>query len=243
MKALPAPLAYVAHVKVGYESRRQSIESQMRRINIPFEFMLDGDISDVTPERKQEFFHADFLRVEPLSTVSCALKHLLIYQRIVASGQPGALVLEDDILLAPDFSAAFQRTLVEARQREEIDESQLFISYENSYLRFVPRSERKAGRQLYRAAATRACGAYYISRGSAAAVLERARTQKMNLPIDWFLNEMSRDGGLSIYWCEPTIAEQGSVNGTFPSSITARKAGLLRTIIFAAKKAFWRLAG
>jgi GR25 family glycosyltransferase involved in LPS biosynthesis len=40
-------------------------------------------------------------------------------------------------------------------------------------------------------------------------------TYKINEPVDHWLNNAGRDNDLNVYWAEPTIATQGSANGTF----------------------------
>ena len=42
---------------------------------------------------------------------------------------------------------------------------------------------------------------------------------KINLPIDWWLNESSRDNNFKVYWAEPTIVTQGTQNGLFQTSL------------------------
>ena len=41
---------YVAHVKKGYEDRERHINEIMGRLAVSFTYMLDGDITDITPE-------------------------------------------------------------------------------------------------------------------------------------------------------------------------------------------------
>ena len=44
------------------------------------------------------------------------------------------------------------------------------------------------------------------------------KINNINLPLDWWLNEVIRDLKLEIYWMEPTIVTQGSEKGKFKSS-------------------------
>jgi hypothetical protein len=45
------------------------------------------------------------------------------------------------------------------------------------------------------------------------------KSNKINLPIDWWLNVASRDNDFKVYWAEPTIVTQGSQNGLFKTSL------------------------
>ena len=46
----------VLHVKQGYEERAKHIEKMLGELHIPFEYILDGDIKDITTEVLQKYF-------------------------------------------------------------------------------------------------------------------------------------------------------------------------------------------
>lgn len=225
----------VAHVKLGYEARRKSIEGQLGALGIPFEFMLDGDIPDIDEALASRWFAAGFA---PGPVQSCACKHLLIYDRIVTAGWRGALILEDDILLAKNFVPVFNASLDELGRQDDAFLDAAWISYENSTLRMPSRSELRRGQLLYRAALTRCTGAYYIGAGAAAALLRAASTLKVDKPIDLWVNDMASriPDDLQIHWCHPTVAEQGSMNGQFDSMSARRSATLWRRVKWSADK-------
>lgn len=225
----------VAHVKEGYEHRRESIEWQMADLGIDFEFMLDGDISDIDAELSSRFFSPRF---GPGPTQSCACKHFLMYERIVRAEWPGALILEDDILLAKNFVHVFQASLQELRARDAAALHTAWISYENSTLRMPPRSTLRAGQLLYPAMLTRCTGAYYIGAGAAAALLHAASVRKADKEIDLWVNDMAQlmPDKLHIHWCHPTVAEQGSMNGQFDSMDRRRSSTLWRRVKWTSQK-------
>lgn len=88
-------------------SRRTSIRNQFDCINIPFEFVDAVDGRGYTEEDLRKY--TDFERVMAQrnwlsnGAVGCALSHLKVYERILAENLDYALVLEDDVLLKPDF--------------------------------------------------------------------------------------------------------------------------------------------
>ena len=41
---------FVLHVREGYEDRAAHIDAMMARLGLSFEYMLDGDKCDLTPE-------------------------------------------------------------------------------------------------------------------------------------------------------------------------------------------------
>lgn len=225
----------VAHVKHGYEERRASIERQLGRLAIPFEFMLDGDIPDIDDKLSSRWFSSGF----PAGAAqSCTCKHLLMYERIVAAGWSGALILEDDIFLAPDFVPVFNASLDELRTRNAAPLATAWISYENSTLRMPKRSELRRGQFLYRAMLTRCTGAYYIGADAAQALLQAAEKRKVDKIIDLWVNDMTATipDLVQIHWCHPTVAEQGSMNGQFDSMNPRRPATLWRQMKWNADK-------
>jgi len=225
----------VAHVKKGYESRRCSIERRMTALEIPFEFMLDGDIPDLDAHLMHRWFAPN---MQPNAATSCACKHLLMYERLLAEGWPGALILEDDILLADDFVAVFNATLEELGATDGGRHAKAWISYENSTLRMPPRRDLRDGQLLYRTKEPRCTGAYYIGAAAAKGLLDVASSRKLNQPIDWFVGDVARDASspIDIYWCHPPVAEQGSMNGTFDSMDSRRRSGLIRRVKWIADK-------
>jgi len=225
----------VAHVKHGYEKRRASIERQLGGLGIPFEFMLDGDISDIDDELSSRWFATSF---SAGAAQSCTCKHLLMYERIVDAGWSGALILEDDIFLAPDFVPVFNASLEELRTHPAAAVEAAWISYENSTLRMPKRSELRRGQLLYRAMLTRCTGAYYIGARAAEALLDAAATRKVDKIIDIWVNDMAgiMPDRLQIHWCHPTVAEQGSMNGQFDSMNPRRSATLWRQVKWNADK-------
>ncbi len=79
---------FVLHVKHGYEDREEFMERELSRFGIDFEYILDGDIPDITNEIFNKYFDkAYFQRIN--AEVSCALKHILAYEKIVSEGYAG----------------------------------------------------------------------------------------------------------------------------------------------------------
>ncbi|MCU0468050.1 MAG: glycosyltransferase family 25 protein [Arcicella sp.] len=228
---------YVAHVKKGYDNRRVSIESQMNKLNIPFEFMLDGDIEDLNQDRLEKYFKGHLKALTPQT--SCMMKHLLIYEDMIKNNVSAALVFEDDILLADNFVEIFNKSISELHSRADIDFNKSLISYENSTLKDVSILEIKSNQYLYLRSSGRCAGAYYISLNSAKLIINKCEEEKTDEMMDWYHNQMVEAGLLNIYWCHPTIAEQGSQNGVFDSSLDIRKKGnFKRRVSWLFKKMF-----
>lgn len=224
---VPGGTVFVAHVKTGYDDRRRHITGMMGRLGVPFEFMLDGDIADITPDRRATYFSTDISI--PLPAQSCALKHILIYEEIVRRRLDGALVLEDDICLNPRFAEVFTKSMQELPAYEQSGHNgepalPVMISYEDTRLRFVERSRRQRGRVLYPGDRDRMTGCYYVNRAAAETMLNQLKSEGgLTMPIDLYHAWMLHEHRLQYLWCQPTVATQGSHNGMFRSGIYTAK--------------------
>ena len=105
--------AYVIHAK-SLPERTAHIQRELDAAGIKFEWVLDFDADEITPEVDQAYFaeRADLT----MRQKSCALKHIVAMQRIRERGHDLALVFEDDAQLVPDFCAQLQRVLEEAQR-------------------------------------------------------------------------------------------------------------------------------
>ena len=208
---------FVLHVRQGYDDRRRHMEAMMQAHGLHFEYVLEDDKSDLTPDVVGRYFAGDMARVQ--AATSCAAKHLAAYRRIVERNLEGALILEDDMLLHRDFNRVMGECLAEVRRRH-LDGA--LCSLEDSLLKFVPRSQRRRGVHLYPAQRDRLGGAYYCTRGAAMTILAEAERRKCDRPIDLFHSLLLSQGLIGYYWCHPCIASQGTACGRFCSSIDRR---------------------
>lgn len=212
----------VLHVKKGFENRARHIEKMLGRMGIRFEYILDGDVEDITPDILRRYFKGDKM-AGPYPHTSCALKHLAAYRVILERGLDGALVLEDDIFLKKNFIKVFNKSMEELDALSDSGVLPVIVSYEDTRLRFVPRSRRRKGVVLYDGDRDRMAGAYYINRAAASVVLGHAETKRVDIQIDLLHCALLRDGRLRYLWCQPTVATQGSHNGRLASGIAINK--------------------
>lgn len=171
----------VLHVKKGYEERARHIEQMLHEKGIEFEYVTDGDKPDITADILDHYF-ADQMHQVTAAT-SCALKHLYAYERILQNNWNGALILEDDMIFYKHFIPIFNKCMQECKERELPN---IFISFEDSSLHFVPKSQRKKGILLYPAKRDRFAGCYYISRECAQLIINYVATHKCHLPSTSF---------------------------------------------------------
>jgi glycosyl transferase family 25 len=120
----------------------------LKRLGMDYEFVNEGhDDKQIQAYIDQYMKDGRQALHRRVPFVLCTLSHFLAYEKVVAEGLEGALVLEDDIVLADDFTTRFEQSIKEFRDRYA--DRNIFISYEDSSLRFVPRSQREKGRMLY----------------------------------------------------------------------------------------------
>ncbi len=225
---------YVIHVRSGAEDRAASIERQLARFGIAFEYVLEGDLEDLTPALLDRWFDGPMHRVHP--GTSCCYKHLVAYDRMRRDDRRDALVLEDDIFLDDNFVARLNTSLAELRAQHDAHPDTAFISLENSGLGRMEGV--RVGTTLYRNDHGRDTGAYWLSRGAAMRFLEKAEAHRVSLATPHFHNTFFATGAVELWWREPAIAEQGSHNGKFDSLLTPRRTGLMRRPRWLARKAF-----
>ncbi len=211
---------FVLHVKQGYEDRGRHIERMMAAHGLRFDYVLDGDIGDLTDEWQSRTFSGLMARTTP-NLRSCTAKHLLAMKRILDENLHGALILEDDIVLRPSFNDVFDATM---RELSAMDAGiPTIISYEDTRLRFVKHSQRRRGQYLYPGDRDRMAGCYYANSAAAHLITKIADAGGIDLPIDLLHNRLLHDGSLRYLWCQPTVASQGSFVGMFDSSLTGER--------------------
>lgn len=228
----------VLHVREGYEARAVFVEAMLGRLGIDFSYVLEGDIPDLDEATVSRSFSGAMRRVS--GETSCAMKHLLAYRRLLDSGLPGALILEDDIALKRKFPAFFAKCMGEAKARGI---GEMLLSFEDTSMQFVRGSQRCKGMRVYAAQRDRYAGCYYITAGVASLILDYVDAHGCHLPIDRFHTFLIKEAGLPYYWTHPTVATQGSKNGKFGSSISMRDARrqLYMHLSYPLKKAYKKL--
>lgn len=209
--------AYVIHAK-SLPERRAHIENELARAGIEFEWVLDCDADEITPEIDRAWFDP----AAPLSLrqKSCAMKHIIAMQRIRDRGQDFALIFEDDAILVPDFSARLQRVLAEAEgnwPRPRI----LHLGAATNF--YTPADQLRPGKIIYEGNRVRNMEAYVLGAPEAAARLDWLSRNPMIEPIDIAFNFGDPAMGIPFLWPEPPLAEQGSLNGVFASSLSRKQ--------------------
>ena len=205
------------------KERGEHMDRMLHKFGYEYEFVKEADLEDLTKELLCKYFqHGEEMYANMLPRYSCATKHFLACEYIVRHNLPGALVLEDDIVLHDDFNTYFGRSIVELNKR--FSDRPAMISYEDSSLQFVPRSQRQKGLLLYPGKKDRMAGAYYMSRKCAEAILNDLFAHKCpTTDADTYHYDLLKRGVIDYLWCQPALATQGSFTGAFRSSLSSKK--------------------
>lgn len=218
----------VIHVR-GQEERKAFIQKQVDKLSLPTQYILDGNVSDLTTKILDRYFvndgksdtmHGMFPRT------SCAYKHLLATQYIIDNQLDGALIVEDDLRFYPSFRSLFLKSLDECGARYA--DRPLIINYEESSLLLVPRSQRQKGQLLYPATRDRYAGCYYLNRQGAQVIMDYVRQHKSDCTSDCLHNRLIQAGQLLSLWSHPCLACQCSADGSMPTMIPTKPRPLKR---------------
>jgi glycosyl transferase family 25 len=230
---------YVIHVSDALE-REVHIKTQINNKKLDYVFVNEGDKKDLYKPILEKYFTGPLCQAS--AATSCAYKHILAYEDMLANNTELALVLEDDIFLSENFSEALAKTILEIKRRNL---QNFIVSLEDSNLRYVKGSERNKNQLLYKNNHGRMTGAYLTDRAAALKMMQEINKNKCAENIDWFHNRCSEKDIINIYWLHPTIATQGSLNGNISSLIGNKPGGLFRLLSFRLeknyKKILWRL--
>lgn len=220
---------YVVHVSSNLE-RETHMKRELGKFNLPFEFMIRGDIKDLTRELIDDYFIGEQMTGDFCAEQSCALKHIYIYERMIEDGVSDALIFEDDVFLKDNFIDVFNKCIQEFRSLSLEEQNKGLINFEESTLRYVPKDRVEDGKFLYAMDRSRCAGAYYLTGVLAKEVVADVRTGKCDKPLDWYHNTLVDRIHLQHYWCHPAIVQQGSHNGKMQSTIDSKKYGPVRQI-------------
>ena len=155
--------------------------------------------------------------------IAISMSHFKAYREISEKHEYG-LILEDDVFLCDSFSDILSTYMSHLPTNYDI----MFIG--DGCNLHIPQEELLPNKFVYEkclghtswggGGATRCADSYILSNKGAKKICEYIDnlTYKINLPVDWWLNIALRDANCSVYWCEPTIATQGTQNGVFSSS-------------------------
>ena len=204
------------------KERGEHLDRMLRDIGLEYDIVNEGDDDMRVKEYLEKYLkngQEEMLRKVPRSL--CTISHFLAYELILSEGLEGALVLEDDILLHKNFKIKFEQSIKEYQRHYQNE--RIIISYEDSPLWLVPRSQREKGRMLYPGYRDRLSGAYFINKHAAKAILEDLQAKRCDRAIDLYHYQLIQEKIINYLWCHPALATQGTATGAFETSLSSNK--------------------
>jgi glycosyl transferase, family 25 len=209
---------YVIHV-AKFTDRAAHIRAELGRFEIPFEFVLPHDADDLDAGTLKRFLvPGGRLASRDLSLI---LKHMEAFRRLLAGGHQLALVLEDDVVLDKRFNQELSAIVEESRAFNGPFTIQ--IGCANNM--FVPGHRLRPGQRLYEACEVRATDSFLINAAAARIRLDWLESHQFDRPVGHLFNQIDAEEKIKIYWSEPAIVEQGSMNGLFPTALGGGRKG------------------
>lgn len=205
---------YVLHVKKGYEDREKSIIDQFSRIGIPFEWVLDHDREEITPDLLAKYQYKGDMT---LAEISCSLKHIRAWELIAQGNAPGGIVFEDDCLIDIDKFQTICRNFL--REYHANCPGCGYVSLGSGSTLYVPWTKKQKNKLLYLAEYTRTADAYWINLETAVKMVQWIKGNGIDRPADHLIDRITIDLNIPIFWLAPTLVDQGSHTGVFRSSI------------------------
>lgn len=207
---------FVVHYSKLVERKQYIIDQFLKHKITDFEFVEKYDKEDLQPTDTQMFSGLKD------SHVSLFLKHLYVY-RLIAENHKHALILEDDVILTPNFMNIL------AHYTKQLPSSYDMLFIGDGCNLHIQKGKWRKGKYIYRKSlfptpgegggASRCSDSYLMSQKCAAKLCDYVKRGKINVPVDWWLNAASRDNQFEVYWAEPTLVTQGSQSGLFPSTL------------------------
>ncbi len=225
---------YIVHAKKGYEIHEKRIVDLFAKMDLPFEFVTDGDVSNFTEELISNRFCSEINEILSKGVLSCTLNHMFCYEKMIANNDKYALVFEND----PFFLGDFMQDIIRIAKEADKLEPGFIISLENTTLEFPKGKLVKKDKLLYEAQRGRCAGAYLLDLRAAKIMINDLKANKCFHVIDWWHNNMIDRGVVRMYWAHPALTEQGSHNGRMSSTISSKKKNLIRRVKWILQKKY-----
>ena len=183
--------------------RRLSIQTQMSRLNLSFEFVV-GVLGKTIPNNELEVIcnkrktFRNLCRNLTKAEIGCAMSHISAYKEIVDKNIPCALILEDDVILPdslPDILCQIEKQ-VESQKPDLILLSEATINDEQN-ASFYP--------DIYPFKSGRYASSYIITNLSAKILIKNLYPIN-NVADDW--EYIKRNKTLNVYAIKPALVVQ-----------------------------------
>ena len=208
---------FIIHYKKLVQRKENMIRQFVRNNITNYEF-IEIDRDELKDDDLQ-IFQENYNKAQ----IAITLSHMYAYKEI-SEKYENALILEDDAIFSDNCIDTLHMYMKELPN----DYDMLFIG-NGCNLHIEPHiiqlSKYTYLKGLYPTSwggdgISRCTDSYVVSKKCATKLCNYINTlkNKINIPIDWWINVAARDTLLKGYWAEPTIVSQGTQNGMYSSS-------------------------
>lgn len=204
---------YVLTVRT-FSERISHISAELGKHNIPFEFIFDFDVSEITEQDLSIFSPSNM----EMAHKSLVLKNIAVWKKMVAENIQRALILEDDAMLDSDFRVELKKII---ESSNELSSGHLiFLGGSDTKL---PKGFLNHPSSLVPRRMTTADG-FIIDNTLALRRLEWLTHNKINLPADGLMCKIDTDIGALHFWPKKSIVRQASCTGKFQTTLDGSRA-------------------
>lgn len=220
-------ITYVIHY-TPLKERKQFLLNEFNKHSLIYHFIEDYDRENLSDEDLKIFdTKFNYFNNISMSKSQCGitLSHINAYKKIMNNEYKYSLIIEDDVILDDKFGDKLNKGLEQLPD----DYDMLFIG--NGCNLHIPLNKRRPDKFIYKKCreptdwgglgGTRCTDSYLVSKKGAKKLMSyisKLKEGAINIPIDWWLNQVIQDLKLEIYWMEPTIITQGTETGKYKSS-------------------------
>tara|TARA_B100001029_G_scaffold179449_1_gene188979 strand:+ start:7165 stop:7836 length:672 start_codon:yes stop_codon:yes gene_type:complete len=196
---------------------KEEFKNSIFQIKVISEF----DKEDLTKKNLKKF-DTDYMS---LGEISCFMKHMHVYKKLITSTKDFSIVIEDDILLEDNFDNKLARLL------EKLPKDFDFVFFGSSKLNMhIPIFKRRLFKNFYKKTnvptdwggngMTKTTDSYIVSKAGAKKIIDRAeKIDILDDALDFWLNQSARELDLNGYWYEPTFTKY---NKKFESNLATQ---------------------
>lgn len=203
---------YVLSVR-SFHDRIAHVMRELKKHVVPFEFIFDFAIEDITPNLLKSRFGPSNLGLPQQSLV---LKHMHAWRLALERRQSRIVVFEDDVILRRRFTPGLRAALRAIGDR-------------TAWLIFLGGGDTKVpnwfflerGPLVPMPIAT--AEGYVTDLAACQRRLEWCNHNLITVPADHLIRHVDATMGIAQYWLTEPIVEQGSVTGRFASTLDAQR--------------------
>ena len=193
----------------SFTDRHAHMQEYAASLGLDFTYVLDHDSDALSVADRESVSPALSDR-----SASNALKHMRAQHLLVEGGAEIALVLEDDVILFPEFMARLKALLSKLRQLE------------SGWLIFLGGADNRIDRRFLEAgeldlipAPLTTAEAYLIDRTGCIERLKWLKGNTISCQADHLLKQIDSEVGIKQYRLAVPIATQGSITGLFSTTL------------------------